>query len=356
MLQAYVATELRGDAKEEERKHAQSLIDLAHSALDLANRVQHSRNADYRRAAMCVEATASVVSVIEITAGRGETQHSVGDLIDRYLANPKIGSSHRYALKLLARLPIGKKLASKLKPEDVVEHCQQRRDANIAPPTVKQDVTFLRGVLVTARDTWGLDVRADAVDRAKPMLLRAQIIGKSLPRTRRPAREELARLVTFFAERDKNTRTRVRMNEVMEFALWSGRRVAEICNLRWADVNNEKRTCVVRGIKNVNNKEGRDHEFPLLGKAWDIVQRQPKKGERIFPYNHRTVVANYVEAKKELGIKGLTFNDLRREAAKRLFDAGYGFEQVAEVIGVRHLDPLYRELTGSAREEAPRAS
>jgi integrase len=356
MLQAYVATELRGDAKEEERKHAQSLLDLAHSALGLANKVQHSRNADFRRAAMCVEATSSIVSVIAITAGRTETQLSVADLVARYTSEMELGASHRYSLQLLARMPIGKKLASKLRPVDVVDHCQLRRDANIAPPTVWQDLVFLRILLMAARDTWKLDVAADAVDLAKPLLEKAQIISKSRPRTRRPTREELARLVTHFAEREKDPRTRIPMNEITEFALWSARRVAEICSLRWDDLDETKRRCIVRNIKSVKNKKGRDHEFPLLGKAWEIVQRQKRQSDRIFPYNSHSISACYTKAKKDLGITNLTFNDLRREAAKRLFEAGYGFEQVAEVTGLQHLDPLYRELTGSVAEDKAASS
>jgi integrase len=347
MLQAYVATELRGDAKEEERKHAQALIDLAHSAFDMANKVQHSRSADGRRAAMCLQATSSVVDVIAITAGRGDTQLTVGDLITRFLNGRELGLSHRYTLQRIARAAIGKIVASRLQPKDVVEYCQLRRDQKVGGPTVTQDLVYLRGVLLTARDEWSLDVAAEAVDLAKPILEKAQVISKAIPRTRRPTRDEIARLASFFAEREKNTRVRVRMNEVMEFALWSARRVGEIVSLRWADLNDEKRTCTVRGIKHVLDKQGRDHEFPLLGKAWDIVQRQPRVSDRIFPYNRQTVISSYVEAKKKLGIKNLTFNDFRREAARRLFEAGYGFEQVAEVTGLRHLDPLYRELTGS---------
>ena len=63
MLDAYIATELAGDTNEYARKHARS-------ALDLANNLQHTRTADFRRAAMCVEATTSVVNVIAITAGK----------------------------------------------------------------------------------------------------------------------------------------------------------------------------------------------------------------------------------------------------------------------------------------------
>lgn len=67
MLEAYIAVELAGGANEEARKHARS-------ALDLANALQHRRTATFRDAAMCVEATTTVVNVVAIVAGRRDPQ------------------------------------------------------------------------------------------------------------------------------------------------------------------------------------------------------------------------------------------------------------------------------------------
>lgn len=63
MLEAYISVELQGGANEETRKHAKS-------ALDFANALQHRRTANFRDAAMCVEATTSVINVFAILAGR----------------------------------------------------------------------------------------------------------------------------------------------------------------------------------------------------------------------------------------------------------------------------------------------
>lgn len=67
MLEAYLAVELGGGATEEARRHARS-------ALDFANAVQHRRTATFRDAALCVEATTTVVNVIAIVAGRRDPQ------------------------------------------------------------------------------------------------------------------------------------------------------------------------------------------------------------------------------------------------------------------------------------------
>jgi hypothetical protein len=67
MLEAYIAVELGGGANEEARKHTRS-------ALELANALQHKRTATFREAAMCVEATTTVINVIAIVAGRRDPQ------------------------------------------------------------------------------------------------------------------------------------------------------------------------------------------------------------------------------------------------------------------------------------------
>jgi hypothetical protein len=63
MLDSYIATELAGGANEIMRRYAKA-------ALTLANYLQHHRIADYRQAALCAEATTSVVNLIAIISGR----------------------------------------------------------------------------------------------------------------------------------------------------------------------------------------------------------------------------------------------------------------------------------------------
>ena len=63
MLEAFIASELQGSASEEVRRHAKA-------ALSLAAALQHRRTATFRDAAMCEEATTTVVSICAITSGR----------------------------------------------------------------------------------------------------------------------------------------------------------------------------------------------------------------------------------------------------------------------------------------------
>jgi len=63
MLEAFFASELQGGANEEARAHAKG-------ALRLALALQHKRTADFGMAALCAEATSSVVNILAVIAGR----------------------------------------------------------------------------------------------------------------------------------------------------------------------------------------------------------------------------------------------------------------------------------------------
>lgn len=62
MLEAYLMSSLSGSSAEYIRKHARA-------ALDVAVNLQHKRTASFRDAALCSEATTSVVNLVAIIAG-----------------------------------------------------------------------------------------------------------------------------------------------------------------------------------------------------------------------------------------------------------------------------------------------
>jgi hypothetical protein len=63
MLEAYLAVALAGSSHQNARKHARA-------AFDLSNDLQHHRTATFRQAAMCAEATGSLINIVAIVSGR----------------------------------------------------------------------------------------------------------------------------------------------------------------------------------------------------------------------------------------------------------------------------------------------
>jgi len=67
MLETYIAHELGGESNEHHRRFSKASFDLAVS-------LQHRRSADFRDAALCVEATRSLINIIAIIAGRRDPE------------------------------------------------------------------------------------------------------------------------------------------------------------------------------------------------------------------------------------------------------------------------------------------
>ena len=69
MLEAFIAVELAGGANEDARRHAKA-------ALTFALALHHDRTANFRAAALCTEATVSVVNVVGILSGARAPFHT----------------------------------------------------------------------------------------------------------------------------------------------------------------------------------------------------------------------------------------------------------------------------------------
>jgi integrase len=174
--------------------------------------------------------------------------------------------------------------------------------------------------------------------KANRILQREQLIGKAQPRERRLEPHEE---VLIFKTID-SMRCKIPMRALVEFSLHAGRRISETCRLKWTDIDETKRTCIVRDLKNAAGK-GFHGEFPLLGRAWDIVQEQPRMTEYIFSMAQRpgvwkqvcsrTVTAAYIRVKKKCGLHGanLRLHDNRAETFSRMFEEGYNVPEVQQL-------------------------
>ena len=223
--------------------------------------------------------------------------------------------------------------ATKLTVQDFMEHARLRRSVDGAgPATVLNDLVWLRQVLMQAAIGRELPGPLVALDLAREELLRVRVVAKSRQRSRRLAADEQSRLLAHFASRD--ARAQIPMVDIMLFALATTRRQAEICSLRWADVDMEKGVAWLDDVKHPRHKKGNRRKFRMLAEAVEIIKRQPKAaGEAaalVFPFNSKSISAAFTRACKLLGIEDLDFHDLRHEATSRLFERGYSIQEVAQ--------------------------
>ena len=76
--------------------------------------------------------------------------------------------------------------------------------------------------------------------------------------------------------------------------------------------------------------------------AIDVIRRQPRGGELIFPLRPNSVSTLFPRACRKVGIVGLRFHDLRHTAVTRMFQRGMSLEEVALVSGHRTWQQLRR--------------
>lgn len=235
-----------------------------------------------------------------------------------------LGESHRCTLRVIQRMPIGAKLAEKLTKTDIIDMAKALRTKGLKPATVNQYITYLRGPLAYAPAAWEgcEEVSAECVAKARPFLKKYNLCGKASPRKRRPTDEEVGRLLAYFEVQDKRDRTKIKMVDVVAFALASSRRRGEIVRITHGDVDFEKKIYWVRDLKHPTKKKGNDKSFILWPELEVIIKRQPRRNpndpqERVFPFDGKSVGKRYIDAKKALGIKDLRFHDNRRDCISR---------------------------------------
>ena len=245
---------------------------------------------------------------------RGLANITLKTVIERY--EEEIGAEHPFGKNKGAVLTMwknkhGDKTLDELTDEYLTKFVRERRKGGAGGVTISIDLTYLAGVLKTAKELWKLPVTLEAVQAARSNMAHLKISTRSEERRRRPTAAEIVALCDYF---DK--RSTLPMRDLVQFAIASAMRIEEITMLRWVDLNEADRTIIIRDRKHPRQKKGNDQEVPLLGAAFEIVIRQPRPENpssdcRIFPVKAATVSSIFPRATKALGIDDLHFHDFR---------------------------------------------
>lgn len=281
-----------------------------------------------------------------IRRGSGIDSLTVAGLIERY--EEKVSKlkpwtrSKQFVLDRLKKEDIGKLLAVDLSVNDIVEHCVARRDSGAKPQTVAQDYIYLRSVYSVAEDLLGVGVDFSIFDRARPVLRKYNLVARSGQRDRRPEVDEISAIVELAHKTRKKLgryRDSAPLDKIIVFAMFSSRRLDEICRIRWADIDKKRQTVIVRDMKNPSQKVGNDVECYVPDEAWAVLDSMPQlEGEeRVFPFNSRSIGTNFSRLRARAGFNkpededNLKFHDLRHEAISWLFERNGYKRQVWDI-------------------------
>lgn len=256
-------------------------------------------------------------------------------LVDRHLREEAERQAvGRNKLDVLTRMKelMGDEDARRLTVARIIRYVREQR--RVTGVTANIDLSYLKKVLTVARLLWQEPVDARVVDEARDALRASGLASRSNERDRRPTVAELEAIKGWAAAHSKSLTP-----DIIDFIVDSGfRPPSEIVRLRWADLNEADRTILIRDRKDPRKKYGNHQTVPLLGRTFEIIGRQPRTHEFIFPVNGHSWSTIFPRACKELGIDGLQLYDLRHEAISRLVESGkYSIPEIMLVSG--HKDP-----------------
>lgn len=151
------------------------------------------------------------------------------------------------SLEFLENHEFGKVNALSLTTAMLIDHVRRRRGDGAGPATVGNDLTWIGVILRAAKSVKELPLTPSIVEEVRTACREWRLVGRSKKRDRRPTPDELVRLHDYFSRRDD--RAEIPMNDIMDFAIESGRRQSAICRLEKVDNCAKTHTGVVRDAK-----------------------------------------------------------------------------------------------------------
>jgi len=266
---------------------------------------------------------------------------TLAEVIDRYLGESRrhYGKTKVQVLRTIQASELGAIRCSELQSPHIVSFAQNLR---VQPQTVANYLSHLAAVFSVARPAWGYPLDKQAIDDARTVAKRIGLISNARTRNRRPTLEELDRLMDHYTVMQAKRSDAIPMTDIIRFAIFSTRRLDEITRITWEDLDRVNLEVVVRDMKNPGEKIGNDVRCTLTPEAMALIEKQPTRSGRIFPFNSDSISTSFTRACALLGIEDLHFHDLRHEGVSRLFELGWTIPQVACVSGHRTWASLKR--------------
>lgn len=212
------------------------------------------------------------------------------------------------------------------------------------PQTAAHNLSVLHSTLKNCTTMLRLEIDLSGYTNGMSTARYKGYMSRSEERTRRPTEDELNAITVELKKQFLNSRYKIPMLDIYEFATETAARRIEICSKKicWKNWNPESRTLTIGNRKTPNKNKKISSTFELSSKAIEIIMRQPrgKDSDPIFPYKANSVSAAWQRTMKKLQIEDLHFHDLRAEALCRLYEANWNLPAISKVSGHRDLNIL----------------
>jgi integrase len=269
----------------------------------------------------------------------------LSEALDRYerevTPSKKGASREKSVMARLRRHKISKKAVSRVRSSDVAGYRDGRLAEGLAGNTVRLELALLSHLFTIGIKEWDWPLTNPVRSIRMPKVANGR--DRRLdPRPNEDGKTEENRLIT--ACRASKSR---HLRPIVQLAIETGMRQGEILSLQWENIDLDKRVAHLADTKN-----GEPRDVPLSPAALRVLRDLlPGGGEArplhkptglLFPIGQMSVVHSFSRACSVAGIAGLRFHDLRHEATSRLFERGFGIQQVAAITGHKTLQMLKR--------------
>lgn len=252
--------------------------------------------------------------------------------IEEYIPTLKMAENEKRRAKGIQGRDIANLYMASIRAKHIAAFIKEREDEGRKPNTIRLDLAILSRLFEVAATDWGMESLANPVKRArKPKL------GPGRTRRLQPAPEGV--------EDTKSEEERLldecgkKFRPVVQFALATAMRRAEIAALQWDNVDIPGKTAYLELTKNMSERT-----VPLSPEALKVLNSIPRNiSGSVFGMSPNAITIAMRRATKDAEIEGLTFHDLRHEATSRLFERGdLDTMEIAEITGHKNLQMLKR--------------
>jgi integrase len=291
----------------------------------------------------------------------GDDRELFGTVLDNFLSGTTSGRTKTNQIELI-KAHLGKMRLRNLSSaspwlrfaENRMQQGTGPKKQGAGPTTIGMDLIFCASALKhhSMVNDVSVDAQLRALRSARHQLAKKGLVSKSKQRDRRPSETEIDALLGHWKTQNKM----LPMEDLFVFAIASGMRLGEITRLRWSDVDAKHRAVFIRERKHPDPAtKAANHQLVALTNvtgydAYEVLDRQPRKGERIFPYNGQSVGANFQRSCDTLKIDDLRWHDLRHEFASRCVARGVDVAVISAMTGHRSLSSLKRYMNPSAAD------
>jgi len=257
------------------------------------------------------------------------------------------------SLRKTVNKAFGKMLLPNIKSLDVENYIHMRRVLGIMDSSIGNELNMLKAAYKLAAGQWEL-LRSNPYDRCcKPPK------GKTL-RDRYLLPDESLRLLGFLSKPENEW-----LRDVVIFARETGFRISNIMDLRFKQLDFERKVVTISGHYTKTNKP---LSVPMSRNVYQIlrfladVKRHPefvfvkwnKRLEKYTPRKPRMTSYDFKVACNKIGLEDFKFHDLRHDFCSRLVQAGQSLQVVQQLAG--HTDiamtQRYAHLAPAQKQDA----